>query len=530
MKKLLLSTSLVLILAGCGGAEDNKTTGSSSTTTPTTTVSINKPTLEIKEGDGQAQTEKVTFTASRKADKPITVSYKTTDNTAVAGKDYRALVGEVTIPEGATTVDLTLTVIGNTIHQSDREFTLTLVDLKSDAGKLAKGQDVTTIRVKEDDPEPVLTFASVKLTAHETIGEITVPVVADRQSEKETQFRISIAGTATNGSDFSMKSVDFKVPAMSTTLNVPVMILSDSLIEGTEKIDLTLSQVLNGKIGQNSSFAIWIPGDLKLPDTGVTTFYNNGVILSKSPDSAHPYQDAAYGLDTDPSYGPNGDAGFVYTKIDDSGNAVSNNSYSHTCVMDNHTGLTWEVKSNAPPSYEQHPRKKDAFIELMHPHSQNAKYLWNNPDPKTNGGSVGGINKLEFEFADIPGSMNCSFPTKKSALFSAEASLNGCTSDQYVKLVNRSAVCGHKDWRVPSINELLTIASYMPGQLIHDPVYFTDAQTHIWGNPTEIRYLSSTPSSENEASVWCLDVDYKMVMLCNKQTYNSLRLVRGPKL
>lgn len=531
MKKHLLVTGTLIALSACGGAEtdDKKSSGGTGVDSPNK-ISLSKATTEIKEGDTQAGSVALAIVASKVAESPIDIFFKTTNGTAITGVDYSGQDGKVTIPKGSKTAEITLSTIANTIHQNDRDFKLSLTEIKSTSGKLELGLNETIVKINDDDPEPNLQFGTAKVTTHENVGDVGVPVVMDRQSSKETQFRVTVAGTATNGSDFSMKTLDFKVPSMAATFNLPVTVLPDSLVEGTEKIDLTISQVVNGKLGQNKTLSILISGDLKLPDTAVTTFYNNGNILSKSPDSAHPYQDAAYGLDTDPNYKPNGDAGFVYTKIDNAGNALSNTSATHSCVMDNHTGLTWEVKSDAQPTYVENPRKKDTYIELMHPQSQNAVYLWNNPDPKTNGGSVGGINKLEFEVPEIPGSSNCSFPTKTSPLYSAEVSVTGCTSEQYVKYINRAALCGHKDWRLPSINELLTIASYMPGQLIHDAAYFSDAQSHMWGNPATIRYLSATPSSENDASVWCLDVDYKKVMLCNKQTYNSLRLVRGSKL
>lgn len=529
MKKTLLATSMVVALTGCGGAEETKTTGASGSSTPvTTSISISKAIIDIKEGDAQAQTEKITFNASRKAEKPIEVSFKTSDNTAVAGRDYQALDGKVTIPQGASSVDITITAIGNTIHQGDRDFKLTMVDVKSDAGTMTKGQDVVTIRIKDDDPEPVVQFSSNKITTHEDIGEVLVPITLDRQSEKEIVARVAISGVATKDADFSVSGMEYKIPPMATGFNIPITILKDKLVEGTEPIELTFSLLTNGIIGERKSTAVYISGDLRLPDTGVTTYYNSGNLLSTGPDGSHPYQDAEYGLDTNPAYKGNGQAGFVYTKIDNAGNPLSSTAPGHMCVYDNHTGLTWEVKDPTPAYFYKDEKGKDR--RWVSYYSQESKYLWLNKDGKVNGGSAGGINGKEFTDQEAPVSANCSFPGSKTALWDPAVMGTGCASESYVNHVNKVGYCGFKDWRVPSVTELTTIASYQADELIHDGNYITDAVTHIKGNPATIRYLSSTPAVDNEASVWCLDVHSKQIMMCNKQTYNNLRLVRGPKL
>jgi hypothetical protein len=529
MKKTLLTTLMVLALTGCGGGEETKTSGSSGSSTPiTTTVSVNKSILDVKEGDAQAQTEKITFIATRKAEKPIEVSFKTSDNTAVAGRDYQAMDSKVTIPQGATSAEITITAIGNTIHQGDRDFNLTIVDLKSDAGTMAKGLDVVTIRIKDDDPEPVVQFLSNKLTTHEDIGEVLVPITLDRQSEKEIVSRFTLSGVATKDSDFTISGLEYKIPPMATSFNIPIKILKDKLVEGTEPIELTFSLLTNGKIGERKAAFIFISGDLRLPDTAVTSYFNSGNLHSSGPDGSHPYQDAEYGLDTNPAYNGNGQAGFVYTKIDNAGNPLTSTATAHTCTYDNHTGLTWEIKDPTPARDYKDEKGKDR--RWVSNYSQKSKYLWLNRDGKVNGGSAGGINAKEFTDQEDPVSPNCSFPSSKTALWEPTVMTTGCVSEQYVALLNKVGMCGFKDWRLPSVTELTTIASYQADELIHDGNYITDAVTHIKGNPATIRYLSSTPAVDNEASVWCLDVQSKQIMMCNKQTYNHLRLVRGPKL
>jgi hypothetical protein len=155
------------------------------------------------------------------------------------------------------------------------------------------------------------------------------------------------------------------------------------------------------------------------------------------------------------------------------------------------------------------------------------KYLWHDRDAKTNGGHPGGINKKEFS-DNIYVSYNCSFPDKEHPLFTPAA--DGCTSKQYIEIFNKAGVCGFSDWRLPSMTELNTIVVYESEKSVVDANYFIDENYQFINGESEIRYLSSTPSVDNDASVWCLNANTKQTQLCNKQNYFYIRLVRGPKL
>ncbi|WP_445767757.1 Lcl C-terminal domain-containing protein [Rheinheimera sp.] len=225
----------------------------------------------------------------------------------------------------------------------------------------------------------------------------------------------------------------------------------------------------------------------------------------------------------------NGHAGFVFQKIDNSGNPLPAGSNSHTCVYDNHTGLTWEVKGGIEtlPENEIDDTAKAAYANRNW-FSKRNRYFWNNPDNTKNGGSVGGANGNEWDNFDGPHhiSQNCAFISRNELNY-VNVTLTGCASHKYVELTNRFARCGHNDWRMPTIQELSTLTRYESTMSYIDGEYFKD-EGYTWGE--NMRYLSSTPAVGNGASVWCLNSDTKEVMLCNKQQYNYIRLVRGNAL
>ena len=525
IKKTVLTSAILVILAGCGGSEDEspKSSGVKPAATPIS-VSLNRTSIDIKEGDNSSQTEKVTIQANRNVDENLLISYKSENGTAKAGVDFVGLDGQITIPKGSRNVELTLTSIGNTIHQSSRDFTLVLTDLKMDGTTtVEKGASSATVRIADDDPEPLIQFSTAKITAHEDIGTVNLPIVFDRLSEKATNLRLTTAGVALFGTDYKIDALEVSIPPLTQTYNLPVQIVKDSLVEGTEPLSLTIAFTANAKLGEQKSASVFISGDLRLPDTGVTTFFNNGSFVSNVPDSAHPYQDAQYGLDVDPRFKGNGQAGFVYQKIDMAGNPLAADASNFNCVYDSHTGLTWEVKGKyAAIPQDSSVAQYDHALEKWNNASH--RYLWRNLNAKNNGGSAGGFNDKELPDPKLPLSQNCAFPPKDTPLHIA-VTTTGCVTDKYVELYNLAARCGFKDWRLPTISEITTIVSYQTNSSPFDTGYFSESFV-----TDDVKYLSSTPSVDNTASVWCFNASNKSVQLCNKQSYHHVRLVRGPKL
>ena len=69
---------------------------------------------------------------------------------------------------------------------------------------------------------------------------------------------------------------------------------------------------------------------------------------------------------------------------------------------------------------------------------------------------------------------------------------------------------------------------YEDGHRGFDQDYFPDTYENEASNGAgDFVFLSSTPSVDNDASVWCMDVSSRRVKLCNKNAPHHVRLVRG---
>ncbi|PTQ90004.1 DUF1566 domain-containing protein [Agitococcus lubricus] len=124
-----------------------------------------------------------------------------------------------------------------------------------------------------------------------------------------------------------------------------------------------------------------------------------------------------------------GAAGFDFTKIDISGKPLAANATVWHCVRDNHTGLLWEAKTN------------DGGLE-----DYDNTYTWYNPDTAQNGGNFGLENG------------------NKNTL-------------TYIQAINQQGLCGYKDWRLPTAEQLQGLVHYGQSSPTIDTHYFPNTQS-----------------------------------------------------
>ncbi len=248
--------------------------------------------------------------------------------------------------------------------------------------------------------------------------------------------------------------------------------LSDGLLLLRYLFGFNGTSLTNGAVGTNasrSSATQIIDYIENPPSVGLTIRALNDTGIT---DSSPAGTDGTTGRDVTHNDDSDGHAGFSFTKLSAAGAPLAASAANWSCVKDNVTGLIWEVKTT------------DGGM-----HDSSNTYTWYNPYINTNGGDAGTESGAD-------------------------------DTDSFVKAVNAASLCGASDWRMPTIDELVSIVDYSASEPSIDTAFFPN-------NTSSGYYWSSSPKASN--SDYALDVRFSngFPRYHSKQNGFHVRLVRS---
>ncbi len=171
----------------------------------------------------------------------ITATY-TVSGTATAGTDYTTLSGSVIIPAGQNSVTLPVTV------SNDQVIEPTETVIVSINGGIATGLTLTpsssngsaTVNITDDEsttPANLVLSISKDSDGAEPAtnwgGAFTISLPTGITAAEDITATYTVAGTATAGADYSTLSGTVVIPAGQNSVNLPVTVADDQVIENT---------------------------------------------------------------------------------------------------------------------------------------------------------------------------------------------------------------------------------------------------------------------------------------------------------
>jgi hypothetical protein len=255
------------IATGCGagswdnfdGNADNLLVGVSGANTtydlePLPRISID----DVTHTEGDSGTTDYTFnvTLDGASDQTVTVDYATADDTATtADGDYNAVSNtQLSFAPGETAKQLTVTVNGDTLFEPDEGFFVNLTNPAN--ATLLDAQGVGAITNDDAAPAGDIQFASPTYTVGESGATAHVSVTrANGTSGIVSAIFNTSDGTATAGSDYTAVT-NYPVTyndgeAGTKTIDIPIS--PDTIFEGDETVNLTLSATTIGSEGSVTS-------------------------------------------------------------------------------------------------------------------------------------------------------------------------------------------------------------------------------------------------------------------------------------
>jgi hypothetical protein len=218
------------------------------------------PAVSVVEGDNGARNQLAfTLQLDRPSIHPVNVSWVAGGGTATAGVDFTGTGGTVTIPAGATSLVVPVTVIGDRTVEPDETVPFQITGV-TDA---VVGQVSTTGTILDDDSPQTISIDSVS-TLEGNVGThmLTFTLTLDRTARRPISVTVrTFGGSARTPSDFIARNavVSFAPGEQTATFDVPIV--GDRIRERNENFSVRLSRPVNVRILHGTGFGTIVNDD-----------------------------------------------------------------------------------------------------------------------------------------------------------------------------------------------------------------------------------------------------------------------------
>jgi hypothetical protein len=219
---------------------------------PPTFPNISVNDVTITESDSGTSTATFTLTLSSAAGVDSSVNYRTLDSSAIAGDDFIAKSGTVTIPAGRTSWTFTVSIVGDRIPEWTETFTLNLS--ASTYASIQDGNGTCTIL----DNEPQISIDDVSReegTGNNTTTQFTFTVTLSAAYDQRVTVRyLTFNDTARTGNnDYTAKSGTLTFNPGETTKTITIDVKADNRKEADETFYVELfGESVNSLLAKSS--------------------------------------------------------------------------------------------------------------------------------------------------------------------------------------------------------------------------------------------------------------------------------------
>ena len=443
----------------------------------------------MPEGNSGATTLWFPVTVSSPLSTDITVEFSSLGLSATPGTDFESADGSIVIPAGTLGTEIGVQVLGDIEPEPDEMFAMRLSNASAGVW-LARTAAIGTL----ENDEPFLSVLGAPLEGSQRSGDAEILFsLSSSTTEPVTVDYATADGSAIAGVDYLASSGSVTIAPGETFSSATITILDDAEHENDETILLNLTNASGAHVSLDPISIRIIDNDghgtyAALNDTGADHCANAQTTLLTCPQADHPGQDGEIGRDVDFPDDSDGHAGFSFTKIDANGDALDVGANRWDCVQDEVTQLLWE--------------KKDRNTTNLR--DRNWTYTWFNGSGVNDGGHAG---------------------TENGGVCTDTVS---CDTEKYIAAVNAANLCGYDDWRLPTPEELFSLAALAPsgGNISGgiDSLFFPNTHTGRGA-----AYWTATSHAEFGDQAWAVHFTshHPVTLHDTKSASARIRLVRG---
>ena len=184
----------------------------------------------------------------------VNIDYSYAPNTAAITSDYTVVsaTGTFSFPAQTDSAHLNFNIVGDATAEGTEDFSVSLlIGAGNTPGINIGSPNIHTYTIYDDDNPPKVGFATTTSSVGEAVGATTISVVRTGTTTNAVacNYRLRSAGgsgTATDGDDYTFATGTINFPIGGTTGSVPITIIDDNDIEGSETVILELFAISGG--------------------------------------------------------------------------------------------------------------------------------------------------------------------------------------------------------------------------------------------------------------------------------------------
>ena len=205
----------------------------------------------------------------------VSVVCSSADSSAAAGSDYTATQSTLNFADGEIIQHCNIPVIDDNSYENDEMLMVSLGTLSGDA--VLGTPTMAAVTIEDDDPVPAAGSIQFSLTEfNQTEGGSTATISLSRTGGDSGAVTVDYAtsdDSALAGEDYSSASGTLSLASGVSSASFQVTLLDDSVYEGDEQLNLSLSNPTGGAVlGANSSAILTIDDDEQAPVSGILSF------------------------------------------------------------------------------------------------------------------------------------------------------------------------------------------------------------------------------------------------------------------
>ncbi|MCB0355846.1 MAG: hypothetical protein KDD40_02505 [Bdellovibrionales bacterium] len=246
---LVLATAFFQFGCRVDNTVESATDGTTVNTSEQLRLNSNQNIINMTEGNNTV----LLVVSDKPAAQDVNINWEITG--AGGSSDFSSVSGTTSLSKGSSSFSITINTINDTSFETTKNYTLSVW---SD-DKLVKNNLDIQLVLQDDDPQYSVTFLAGTNSVSEAAGSLNVPVTFSNAYSSDVTINYSVGGTATENNDFSItNSGSIVMTSGNTSVDIPIFITDDALIEGSETIVLAITSASSADIVMGTHTAISI--------------------------------------------------------------------------------------------------------------------------------------------------------------------------------------------------------------------------------------------------------------------------------